>query len=160
MYKTANYLWVVILVSLMVFNGSCRSSGKLQSPPIELPDEIIGVFEDDYGSSYIVNNLTWQHGKSNIYHLIMFNEDEQFIIARNDDNNPTDGGLFSKIDIIYFSDMEPWRWGYCLTKYDAPTIQEAIAMQAADRTSPLIGCNSFPFTRMKLGSINEQNGSY
>lgn len=156
-----NSIWAPIVLVMMVLLGSCQSAGKHPSPPpLLLPDEVIGAFEDDYGSDYIINQLEWQHGTSNKYHLLMFNQDELYIIARNDDDNPSDGGLYSRIDILLFSDMEPWHWGYCLTTYNAPTFQDAIDMKPADRTNPRIGCNSFPFTRMKRGSHYDTSENY
>jgi len=79
----------------------------------------------------------------------MYNSAGQYFIAKNDDANPSDRGLFTRIDIMYFEDMEPWRWGFCLTAYKAASIQEAVDTVPADRSNPLKGCNGFPFTRMK-----------
>ena len=98
---------------------------------------------------YTITNKEWKHGKSIKYHLIQYNKEGNFFIARNDEANPSDQGLYTRIDIVYFSNMHPWRWGYCLTAYKATTMQEAIHAVSADRANPKKGCNGNPFSRMK-----------
>jgi hypothetical protein len=48
-----------------------------------------------------------------------------------------------------FSNMEPFRWGFCFTVYDANTDSLAEVTAHADRQNPKKGCNGFPFSRMK-----------
>jgi hypothetical protein len=45
--------------------------------------------------------------------------------------------------------MAPFLWGFCLTTYDAKTIEEAQTKAKADRANPRKGCNGYPFSRMK-----------
>lgn len=79
----------------------------------------------------------------------MYNKQGNYLIAKNDAANPSDGNLFTRIDIMYFENMQPWQWGYCLTAYKAASIQDAINTAAADRANPMKGCNGYPFSRMK-----------
>lgn len=136
------------LVSLQ-FVSSCQNSNQSPKPSIDLPDVLLGSFIDDYGSLYTISKSEWHHGSSNSYRLISFDHDGQFIIAQNAETNLSDQGLYSRIDIMFFDNMEPWRWGYCLTSYNSMTIQEALDVTPADRSNPRQGCNGFPFTRMK-----------
>jgi hypothetical protein len=48
-----------------------------------------------------------------------------------------------------FQNMEPYRWGFCLTVYNAMTRMETDTAKPADRQNPRKGCNNFPFSRMK-----------
>ncbi len=110
---------------------------------------MLGNFQDDYGIRYTISDTTWiQH--SNIkYHLLKYDSVGEFFIARNAATNPSDPGLYTRIDVIRFTNMEPWYWGFCLTTYNAKTVEEAITKQEADRTNPRKGCGGYPFSRMK-----------
>ncbi len=83
------------------------------------------------------------------YHILKWNTKDQYIIARNDAANPSEAGLYTRIDYMYFADMKPWRWGFCLTVYNAKSTTLAETTAKADRQNPKKGCNGFPFSRMK-----------
>lgn len=114
-----------------------------------MPIVLQGSFTDDYGSNYVISGKEWQHGKNMKYHLLHYDKTGNFLIARNDDANPTEPGLYTRIDITFFKNAEPWLWGYCLTAYDASTLKTAMETPAADSLNPRKGCNGYPFTRMK-----------
>ena len=114
-----------------------------------MPSALLGSFKDDYGIAYTITSKVWVQSKRIKYHLLQYNKEEEFFIAKNDDANPSDGGLYTRIDIMYFENMEPWQWGYCLTAYKASTMQEAMNTATADRANPRKGCNGYPFSRMK-----------
>lgn len=140
---------LVILIILLLTNA-CHVSSKNQALSSEqIPLELLGVFKDDYGSSYVISKSEWVQDGRIKYHLLSYNKEEKFFIAKNGKDNPFEPNLFSRIDIIYFENLEPWRWGYCLTNYKATSMQEAVHTAAADRTNPLKGCNGYPFSRMK-----------
>jgi len=138
-----------LAVVIVLIATACRTTDHRLPTAVDVPKELLGSFIDDYGSSYLIRSNVWRHGPSIKYDLLMYNSDGQYFIAQNDDANPSDGGLFTRIDIMYFNDMEPWRWGFCLTAYKAASIQDAINTVSADRSNPRKGCNGFPFTRMK-----------
>ena len=83
------------------------------------------------------------------YHIISWNVAEQYLLARNDDNNPSEPGSYTRIDYMDFSNMEPYLWGFCLTVYNAATIEDARNKAKSDKQNPKKGCNGFPFSRMK-----------
>src|SRR5690606_28371723 len=60
-----------------------------------------------------------------------------------------DGGLWTRIDWVELSDMDPWQWGFCIAAWDAPTADSAAAVAVARRDTPRTGCNGRPFTRMR-----------
>jgi hypothetical protein len=139
---TTFMLWVVIL--------GCNTTAKISKQTLtQIPSSLVGNFTDDYGSNYTITDKVWMHGKKAKYHLLQYNKAENYFIAKNDDANPTDAGLYTRIDIMYFENMAPWQWGFCFTAYKVATIQEAINTVAADRINPRKGCNGYPFSRMK-----------
>ena len=141
---------ILIIAAVIVFTTGCHSSAKSHSKSLQLlPVSMIGNFKDDYGSVYSISKNVWVHDTRIKYHLLLYNKEANYIIAKNDEANPSDGGLYTRIDIMSFENMEPWQWGFCLTAYKAASIEEAINTAAADRTNPRKGCNGFPFSRMK-----------
>ncbi len=114
-----------------------------------IPAHVLGNFTDDYGIRYTITNILWtQHSGIN-YHIIKWNNKEQYLIARNDKGNPGEAGLYTRIDYMLFQNMEPFLWGFCLTVYDAKTDTEAETKAQADRQNPRRGCGGYPFSRMK-----------
>ena len=110
---------------------------------------VSGSFKDDYGIRYTINDTLWtQHPKTN-YHILKWNVQEQYLIAKNGSTNPSEAGLYTRIDYMTFENMEPYLWGFCLTAYNAPSANAAEAVAPADRKNPRKGCNGFPFSRMK-----------
>ncbi len=114
-----------------------------------IPFFIKGNFEDDYGVRYTINDTLWTQHPSAKYHIIRCDTTEKYLLVQNDSTNKSDGGLYTRIDYMSFTGMEPFHWGFCLTIYDATTPERAIAAAAADRKNPKKGCGGYPFSRMK-----------
>ena len=87
----------------------------------DIPAMFKGNFVDDYGIRYTINDTLFIQQPRTKYHIIKWNVKDQYIVARNDDQNPGEGGLYTRIDYMQFSNMEPWKWGFCLSIYDAKT---------------------------------------
>jgi hypothetical protein len=132
---------------LFVSCSSSLKSGKLLIDNI--PIDIKGDFKDDYDIAYTINDSVWIQHPNVKYHLISYDSKGQYFIAHNDAKNPGEAGLYTRIDVMYFQNMEPFRWGFCFTKYNAKTEEEAKSAAAADRTNPRKGCGGYPFSRMK-----------
>ncbi|HTD99273.1 MAG TPA: hypothetical protein VK668_08285 [Mucilaginibacter sp.] len=113
------------------------------------PAEMMGSFEDDYHIHYKISDTLWLQLPNTRFHIIKWNVSKKYFIARNDNGNPGEGGLYTRIDYMEFSKMGPWKWGYCLTAYSAATDAIAEATAAADRDNPMKGCGGYPFSRMK-----------
>lgn len=113
------------------------------------PEMLKGNLMDDYKITYTINDTLWIQKPNAKYHIIKWNEKEQYLIARNDKNNPADGGLYTRIDYMTFENMNPFLWGVCLSAYNAKTEAAAEAINIVDRANPRKGCNGFPFSRMK-----------
>jgi hypothetical protein len=137
------------ILFLLVFTN-CKTAGKNSNSSSHIaPSNLLGNFKDDYGITYTINDSVWIQHPGMKYRLLKYDGKEQYFIAKNDNNNPVEAGLYTRIDIMYFSKMEPWLWGFCLTAYNAKTFEEAVSTQSADRNNPKKGCGGFPFSRMK-----------
>ena len=126
-----------------------QSADSTQSVKKTLPTFLKGTFGDDYGITYTINDTLFIQHPDVKYHIIDFDTTEQYLLIKNDNANKTGGGLFTRIDYMNFTGMEPYRWGFCLTIYDASTLDKAKEAISADRKNPKIGCSGFPFSRMK-----------
>lgn len=133
-------------LSLIIFLISLSIGLQAQT---KAPEMLKGSFMDDYKITYTINDTLWIQKPNAKYHIIKWNEKEQYLIARNDMKNPADGGLYTRIDYMTFENMNPFLWGFCLSAYNAKTETEAEAVKIADRANPRKGCNGFPFSRMK-----------
>lgn len=114
-----------------------------------IPAFMQGNFIDDYSIRYNITDSLWTQKPGIKYHIIKWNVKEKYLIAKNDDKNPSEAGLYSRIDYMPFSNMQPFTWGFCLTVYNAKTDSIAEFSTKADRENPKKGCVGFPFSRMK-----------
>jgi hypothetical protein len=115
----------------------------------DLPGWMEGKFTDDYGIRYTVSDTLFHQHPSARYHILEWNASSQYLLVKNDESNPTEKGLYSRIDYMQFKGMEPYTWGFCLTVYNAPDTATARKAAAANRDEPRKGCGGFPFSRMK-----------
>ncbi|MBC7873157.1 MAG: hypothetical protein H7Y01_04125 [Ferruginibacter sp.] len=142
--------FVVVILFLSQFTN-CKTTGKINTASLDhIPATFLGNFKDDYGISYTIDRQTWVQRPNIRYQLLKYDKEGQYFIARNDKSNPGEPGLYTRIDVTDFSNMEPWLWGFCLTEYKAKSFEEAAAKQSADRNNPKKGCGGYPFSRMKL----------
>ncbi len=136
---------IKIIVILLSFSFAVNA----QKSSLKVPSFVIGNFKDDYGISYEITDTLWVQYPNTKYHIIKWNPDEQFLIAKNDERNKSDGNKYTRIDYMTFNGMEPFLWGFCLTAYKANTDKEAEDTAIADRKNPKKGCGGYPFSRMK-----------
>ncbi len=139
----------LFFIGLLIVFTQCGPAAKNKQSLSSIPSHFIGNFKDDYGIAYTISNREWIQHPGVVYHLISYNSSGNYFIVRNDDKNPSEAGLYSRIDMMEFQNMEPYGWGFCLTAYKAKTPEEAIATAAADRSNPKKGCGGYPFSRMK-----------
>jgi len=143
--------YLALFIILLTFT---RIQAQTQpATAIKPPDYLLGTFEDDYQIRYKITDTLWLQLSNTRFHIIKWNLEKKYIIAKNDEKNPGEGGLYTRIDYMTFDNMAPWKWGYCLTAYNAPTDAAAEATAAADRANPMKGCGGYPFSRMKR--VNE-----
>ena len=148
-------LRVALLATILVFTGcSGRShrAGAAEGRVVALgngPVELLGDFADDYGGRHHITRDVWQHGRDARYLVVTWRPDSQYLIAQNAPDNPSEANRWTRIDWVMLPDTAPYTWAFCLTAYDAPTRAAAEATAAADRANPRMGCNGFPFSRMK-----------
>jgi hypothetical protein len=119
-----------------------------------IPAMVKGNFMDDYGIQYSVTDTLFMQLPNVKYHIISWDTTAQYLLARNDDKNPSEPGLYTRIDYMRFNNMAPFYWGFCLTTYNAKTIEEAKMKAKVDRENPRKGCNGYPFSRMKRKELH------
>lgn len=141
------FLLAGLVIALAIFNKA--NGGVRNVRQDSIPKGLVGNFIDDYGIRYTITDSLWTQLLNTKYHILQWNLREQYIIARNDASNPSDTSLYTRIDYMNFENMEPWRWGFCLTIYNARATTLAETAAPADRKNPKKGCNGFPFSRMK-----------
>ena len=141
---------ILPVTGLLLFLIACKAPAKTAgNQTTSARSSVTGNFTDDYGIRYSISNKLWVQYPNIKYHIIRWNKNEKYLIARNDSNNPSEAGLYTRIDYMFFQHMEPFTWGFCLTVYNAKTDKEAATKAQADRQNPKIGCGGFPFSRMK-----------
>ena len=124
---------------------SLRKGIAVRSPPAAL----LGRFEDDYGNSFRISTELFEQLPRGRFHIVEWQVREQYLIAHNDAANPSDAGLWTRIDWMPLEGMPPYVWGFCMTAYRAATAADARAMPSADRSVPRVGCSGHPFSRLK-----------
>ncbi len=122
------------------------------TPPLSVPALLVGAFTDDYGNRYEISRTEWFQHPGARYHIVRWDGPGQFAIARNDSGNPSDGGLWTRIDWLELQGMPPYTWGFCYSAYNAPSAAVAETVSTANRRAPRTGCNGFPFSRMRRSS--------
>jgi hypothetical protein len=135
-----------ILISLFISATLCVSC---TSTTQKVPDYLVGSFQDDYNIEYELTEKLFFQKPGTRFHILKWNIDDQYFIARNDSLNSYDPNLYSRIDWVKFEEMQPFEWGFCLTAYNAATPDSAEIAAVPDRNNPKTGCNGYPFSRMK-----------
>ena len=134
----------VVLLAMVAGLSACQSSRIEPTPhPIE------GHFEDDYGIQYRITSTEWTQFPSSIYHIVEWNDEEHYVLAQNDSLNSSGANLWTRIDWMTLENMAPFEWAFCLSAYEAESLEAARNSPSADRTIPKTGCAGYPFSRLK-----------
>lgn len=120
-----------------------------QNAKPKAPEFALGNFTDDYGITYSINDSLWFQNPSMKLHILKWNVEKQYLVAKNDASNKTEANKYTRIDFMTFTGMDPYKWGFCLTVYDAENDEIAEKTAYVDRQNPKKGCNGYPFSRMK-----------
>lgn len=137
-----------ILAALAVMAG-CAHAIRPRSVPAPLPASIVGDFIDDYGIRYSITSAEWFQRPRARYRIHRVDTIAGFLIAQNGGDNPSDKGMWSRIDWVALPSMAPFGWAFCLSAYDALTSEAAEAITVARKETPRTGCNGHPFSRMR-----------
>src|SRR5690606_10376123 len=115
---------IYLLLICFLFNACSSTVNPKKAPAnMEVADHwkhaYLGSFEDDYGIKYEVKNDLWVQEPNIKYHIIEWNEKQTYLITKNDSTNPSEKNLYTRIDFTNFENMGEFKWGFCLTKYNA-----------------------------------------
>lgn len=139
-------LWKALFALLLVPASTLAQSS---AGPVAPPETLLGDFVDDYGIRYSVQVSEFRQGSQARYHIVEWDAKGQFLVARNDAGNPAEGGLWTRIDWIILDGTNGFEWAFCYAVYDADSAVAAKHAAATERDAPRMGCNGFPFSRMK-----------
>lgn len=146
---------LIVLYALSVSGCRSHDARQLNSATLVPDERLIGHFIDDYGIRYSISGSIWRQHPGTVYHIDYWDAAGQFIIARNDESNSGNPGLWTRIDWTILEDSGPYIWGFCLTVYDARSSTIAASAVPALRETPRSGCNGFPFSRMQREAAND-----
>lgn len=136
-------LWLVLSCVL----AGCATTNSQSADPA--PSVLLGNYQDDYGIAYTIEENLWYQHPDALYHIVQWFPEDNYLIAQNDTSNVSDGGLWTRIDWLELSGMDPYTWAFCLSTYNASSAEEAASVRIAQRETPRTGCNGFPFSRMQ-----------
>lgn len=131
-------------MTLAFVGAACAGS---RAAPVTLASLPRGSFVDDYGNRFTISGARFAQQPHGVFHFVEWHRDSLYVIARNDDSNPSDPGAFTRIDWMPLS-MAPYTWAFCFTAWNAASRDAARATPAPDRSRPRTGCNGHPFSRM------------
>lgn len=149
MFPTHSARRLVLLVLSCGLAACTSHAACVRGTPSVAPALVLGQFVDDYGIQYAITADEWHQQPHSRYRIVQWHVDQQYLIARNDAANPSDPGLWTRIDWMMLPGMPPWEWAFCLSAYQAATAVEAERTDIARRQVPLTGCNGHPFSRMQ-----------
>ncbi len=136
----------IALIALLLTSFAAVNA---QTTTTKAPEFALGNFTDDYGIAYSINDSLWVQNPSMKFHIIKWNAEKQYLVAKNDASNKEDANKYTRIDYMKFTGMAPYNWGFCLTVYNAESDEIAEKTAYVDRLNPKKGCNGYPFSRMK-----------
>lgn len=140
--------WRMVLLAILVLLVPGFSAAQTSARVDSVPSALLGEFVDDYGARHTIERETWVHGEDARYHILEWDVASRVIIARNDDDNPSDGGLWTRIDWVLL-ESGSYQWAYCYAVYQAATARAARLAPDTRRDTPRSGCNGFPLSRMR-----------
>ncbi len=142
---------VLLLMAMAIAITGCVSTSRSAARSVSstAPSLVVGTFEDDHGGRHTVSTTEWWQGSRTRYHIVMWDTAQRFLIAQNDTANQFDAGKWTRIDWVPLVGMEPYKWAFCFSAYNAPTRSAAEETTIARPEAPEVGCNGYPFSRMK-----------
>ena len=83
-----------------------------QNTKLKAPKFAIGNITDDYGIKYTINDSVWFQNPNMKFHILKWNSEMQYLVAKNDSTNKEDANKYTRIDYMTFTGMEPYNWGF------------------------------------------------
>ncbi len=140
------YSTLVVLLAVLLACGSDDSMGETGGTGGAEPLEVIGSYTDDFMGTHVVTTDSWTQsgqGAPLVFQIEQFDNDADFLVAKNDDANAFNPGLYSRFD--WFEDGG--QLYFCQSSFDAPTAAEA-EMASADSGDLMMGCGTFAWSTL------------
>jgi hypothetical protein len=115
------------------------------------PLAIVGSYVDEFGTEHEITEESWTQTfgdyDPSVFRIAGWDDDEQWLVAQNDDANPFNPGAWSRFDWVDPGDGHLY---YCQTAYDAPDRPSAEDTLRPDDADPATGgCGGFPWTDLR-----------
>jgi hypothetical protein len=104
---------------------------------------IVGSYTDNFDGEHVITNATWTSGSS-VYNISQFDNDEGYVIARNDESNAFSPCAWSRFD---WTESEGDLY-FCQSAFAAETEDAALETEPADATDLEKGCSGFPWSQL------------
>lgn len=143
-------LRTAVLLVLAAVCGCQTTARRRPTDEGRPPTFLLGEFVDDYGARFTIDARDFVQQPRNTFHIVRWEPQQQYLIARNDAANSSAANQWTRIDWMRLDGMAPYTWAFCFSAYDAPTAAAAEAVDIARRVTPRTGCNGYPFTRMRV----------
>lgn len=103
--------------------------------------DIFGEWTDQYSSTYSFDESIIDTGYTT-YDVVGFSDGGQYIVAQNSETADYFPCMFTRFDWLIDGEATY----LCRTVLGAPSVEEALALPAADRENVLTGCSGFPWS--------------
>ena len=103
---------------------------------------IVGRYTDDFDGEHVITNSIWTN--YGIYNISQFDNEERYVIARNDESNMSSPCAWSRFDWAYDGDD----LYYCQSAYAAESEEAALDSEPADAEDLEKGCSGFPWSQL------------
>lgn len=137
-------LTAVLLLALLTLSGCGNSQDPL---------DIRGNYTTTYGETDVITQTTWTMtyaGSTSVFHILGYSNGLMFVLAKNDDANAYDAGLYSRFTWT----VHGGQLYYCQDPYNAATEDAARNAPAENDNDPASkGCgasagNDFAWTEL------------
>ena len=109
--------------------------------------EIIGSWQDDFGSSHVITNTSWDsYDASTPVALTQYDNDGMYAVGQNHENDAFNPDLWSRFDWTWDADGDLW---YCQSLFNGASEDDALDAPAADDADPTTGgCGGFAWSKL------------
>jgi hypothetical protein len=126
--------------------GTTDEAGETGETGDPEPLAIVGDYVDDFMTEHSISEELWTfagESYSASFSIAEYDNEQRWLVARNDDGNDFNPGLWSRFDWAWAAD-DLW---YCQSVFDGETVDDALA-GGADAEDLMMGCGGFAWTML------------
>jgi hypothetical protein len=122
--------------------GGAAEGGSGGAAPATEELAIAGSYTDDFDGEHVITSAIWTN--YGVYNISQFDNDDRYVIARNDESNTANPCAWSRFDWT-FDGADLY---YCQSAYDAESEDAALASEPADGDDLEEGCSGFSWSKL------------